>query len=139
MQYLTYLALIATVDAKWTPLKDLKKFQEQHPDPLADVVEWAADHKHPLKDAKKASKKWAKKEKKALKKYLKSLTKTEEEVELDRLSLPLLLKVSSRVLFTLRVSMISTTALLMPNTSSLMLKLPILTSKLEVLTKSSLV
>lgn len=87
MQYLTYLALIATVDAKWTPLKDLKKFQEQHPDPLADVVEWAADHKHPLKDAKKASKKWAKKEKKALKKYLKSLTKTEEEVELDRLKL----------------------------------------------------
>jgi len=73
MQYLTYLALIATVDAKWTPLKDLKNFHEKHPQPLR---EWAEHHQHPLKDAKK----WLKKE-------YKTLHKTEEEVALDRLKL----------------------------------------------------
>ena len=73
MKYLTYLALIASVDAKWTPLKDLEAFHEKHPEPLK---EWAKHHKHPLKDAKK----WLKKE-------WKHHHKTEEQVGLDRLKL----------------------------------------------------
>lgn len=73
MKYFTYLALVASVDAKWTPLKDLKAFHDKHPHP---IKEWAEHHKHPLKDAKK----WLKKE-------YKQVHKTEEEVELDRLKL----------------------------------------------------
>ena len=73
MQYLAYLALIATVDAKWTPFKDLKAFHEKHPEPLK---EWASHHKHPLKDAIKL-----------ISKEINTLTKTEEEVELDRIKL----------------------------------------------------
>lgn len=54
-------------------MKDLKAFHEKHPEPLK---EWSSHHKHPLKDAKK----WIKKE-------LKTLTKTEEQVDLDRIKL----------------------------------------------------
>jgi len=73
MKYLTYLALIASVDAKWTPFKDLKAMHEKNHEA---VEEWKSHHKHPLKDAGK----WIKKE-------LKQLHKTEEEVELDRIKL----------------------------------------------------
>jgi len=73
MKYLTYLALIATVDAKWTPLTDLKALHEKNAEA---VHKWASHHKHPLKDAKK----WIKKE-------FKNLEKTEEQVELDRIKL----------------------------------------------------
>jgi hypothetical protein len=73
MKYLTYLALVASVDAKWTPLKDLKEFHEKHPHPVKD---WAEHHKHPLRDAKK----WLKKE-------FKKVHKTEEEVQLDKAKL----------------------------------------------------
>jgi len=73
MKYLTYLALIASVDAKWTPFKDLKAMHEKNHEA---VEEWKSHHKHPLRDAGK----WIKKE-------LKQLHKTEEEVELDRIKL----------------------------------------------------
>jgi hypothetical protein len=36
MKYLTYLALMATVDARWHPLKDLKQFHKQHPNPFKE-------------------------------------------------------------------------------------------------------
>jgi len=73
MKYLTYLALIASVDAKWTPFKDLKALHEKNAEA---VHKWTKHHKHPLRDAGK----WIKKE-------IKNLEKTEEEVELDRLKL----------------------------------------------------
>jgi hypothetical protein len=69
MKYLTYLALVAAADAKWTPLKDLKEFHKKHPHPIR---EFAEHHPHPLKDATK----WLKKE-----------LRTPEEVELDRIKL----------------------------------------------------
>lgn len=73
MKFLTYLALVASVDAKWTPFKDIKKFHEKHPHP---IKEWAEHHKHPLKDAKK----WIKKE-------WKEHHKSEEQLKLDRIAL----------------------------------------------------
>ena len=73
MKYLTYLALVAAADAKWTPLKDLKQFHKEHPHPIR---EWKDHHKHPLKDASK----WLKKE-------WKKLDKTPEQVQLDRIKL----------------------------------------------------
>lgn len=73
MKYLTYLALVAAVDAKWTPLKDLKQFHKEHPHPFKEFKD---HHKHPLKDASK----WLKKE-------WKKLDKTPEEVQLDRIKL----------------------------------------------------
>ena len=73
MKYAAYLALIASVDAHWTPLKDLKALHEKN---AHAVHEWSKHHKHPIKDAAK----WIKKE-------IKLATKTPEEVELDRLKL----------------------------------------------------
>jgi len=73
MKYLTYLALIATADAKWHPLKDLKEFHHKHPHPIR---EWRDHHKN----ATKKMDKWLKKE-------WKKVTRTDEQVSLDKVKL----------------------------------------------------